>query len=75
MLDWFYQVRYQYYDFDSRSVREEGFCDFEQIGGSPDGIRKRIKHLPDGKMCLEIGREVEFVFDFRNATTELVINH
>lgn len=26
-------------------------------------------------MYLEIGREVEFVFDFRNATTELVIKH
>lgn len=75
MLDWFYQVRYQYYEHSMKLVREEEFDDFEQIGGSPDGIRKRIKHLPDGKMYLEIGREVEFVFDFRNATTELVIKH
>jgi len=26
-------------------------------------------------LYFEIGREVELVFDFRNATTELVINH
>lgn len=75
MLDWFYQVRYQYYEHSMKLVREEEFDDFEQIGGSPDGIRKRIKHLPDGKMYLEIGREVKFVFDFRNAITELVIKH
>lgn len=75
MLDWFYQVRYQYYDFDSRSVREEEFCDFERIGGSPDGIREWIKNLHNGKLYLEVWREIELILDFRNATTELVIKH
>lgn len=75
MLDWFYQVRYQYYDFDARSLREEEFSDFERIGGSSNGIRERIKNLYNGKIHLEVGREVEFVFDFPNATTEIVINH
>lgn len=75
MLHWFYQVRYQFYEFDVKTTREEEFRDFERIGGSPDGIRERIKYLHNGKMYLKVARDLEFVFDFVNATTELVINH
>ncbi len=76
MLRWFYEVRYQYYEYvDVKSLRDEEFRDFERIGWSIDGIRERVKHLHNGKLYFEIGREGELVFDFRNATTELVINH
>lgn len=75
MLHWFYKVRYQYYEFDVRSAREEEFRDFEMIGWSIEGIRERVKHCHNGKLHLSIERGLDMVFDFRNATTELVIHH
>lgn len=33
MLRWFYEVRYQYYEYvDVKSLRDEEFRDFERIG-------------------------------------------
>lgn len=73
VLTWFYKVRYQFYEFDVKSAREEEFHDFERLGWSSDGIKERVKYLSNGKMFLDVGRGAELVFDFKNATTELVI--